>query len=132
MARPATAAALARFTDWITSYGDAWESGDPEAAASLFAGGATLQPAPFGELLRGREQIRTYFAGQFARWKRVSFSAQVLGVGDTYAVAHWRVASEAVALDGVLVAALDEHALCISLRQWWHETFASPASAAVH
>ena len=132
MARSATAAALARFTDWMTSYGDAWESSDPDAAASLFAEGATLQPTPFADLVRGREQIEAYFAGQFARWTRVSFSAQVLGVGDTYAVAHWRVASEAVALDGVLVAALDEHARCTSLRQWWHETFASPASAAVH
>jgi hypothetical protein len=82
--------------------------------------------------MRGRRQIRAYFADQFARWKQVSFSAQVLGVGDTYAVAHWRVATEGAALDGVLVAALDDRARCTSLRQWWHESIPAPASATVH
>ena len=132
MARPGTTAALARFTTWITSYGDAWEGGDPEAAASLFTDGATLQPTPFAELVRGRGKITAYFADEFARWKRISFSAQVLGVGDTYAVAHWRASSEAMAIDGVLVAALDEHGRCTSLRQWWHETFSAPASTALN
>ena len=132
MARPGTAAALERFTDWITRYGDAWENGDPEAAGSLFTVAATLQPTPFADLIRGRRQITAYFADQLTRLKAVSFSAQVLGVGDTYAVAHWRAASEGAALDGVLVAALDSRGRCTSLRQWWHESLPAPASAAVH
>ena len=123
---------LARFTEWLTRYGDAWEAGDVEAAGALFTVGATLLPSPFGELVRGRRAIVGYFADQFGRWSRASFSAQVLGVGDTYAVAHWRVASEAAAIDGVLVAALDDRGRCTSLRQWWDETLTAPASSTVH
>ena len=123
---------LARFTDWLTRYGDAWEASDADAAGALFAAGATLLPSPFADLLRGRRAIADYLADQFGRWGHASFSAQVLGVGDTYAVAHWRVASEASALDGVLVAAIDERGRCTSLRQWWHESIAAPASSTVH
>lgn len=128
----APSTSLARFTDWLTRYGDAWEAADADAAGSLFTVGATLMPSPFAELLRGRRTIAEYLAGQFGRWSRASFSAQVLGVGDTYAVAHWRVASESAALDGILVAALDERGRCTSMRQWWHETLAAPGSSNGH
>ena len=124
----ARAAPLTRFRDWITRYGDAWEAADADQAGALFTVAATLQPTPFGELVRGRRAIVAYLADQFARWGDASFSAQVLGVGDTYAVAHWRVAAETHAIDGVLVAALDERGRCTSLRQWWHETFAAAGS----
>jgi hypothetical protein len=126
--------ALARFSDWLTRYGDAWEAADASAAGSLFSVGATLQPTPFSDLVRGRRAILRYFADLYGHWSRASFSAQVLGVGDTYAVAHWRVASEGAAIDGVLVAALDERGRCTSLRQWWHESAALPSAsaAAVH
>ena len=123
---------LDRITDWLTRYGDAWEAVDAEAAGELFTVGATLLPAPFDELIRGRRAIVAHLADQFARWNRASFAAQVLGVGNTYAVAHWRVSSESGALDGVLVAALDERGRCTSLRQWWHESFSAPASSALH
>lgn len=128
----APSAPLARFTDWLTLYGDAWESGDDKAAGELFTVGATFLPSPFAELLRGRRAIVGHLTDQFRRWGRVSFSAQVLGVGDTYAVAHWRIASDGAAMDGVLVAALDERGRCTSLRQWWHETVAAPSSSTVH
>jgi hypothetical protein len=129
---------LARFTEWLTRYGDAWEAADAEAAGELFTVGATMLPSPFADLLRGRRAIVGHLADQFGRWGRSSFAGQVLGVGDTYAVAHWRVSSDGAAMDGVLVAALDERGRCTSLRQWWHETFPAPttapgsASAAVH
>jgi hypothetical protein len=123
---------LARFTEWLNRYGDAWEAGDSDSAGALFTVGATLLPSPFADLVRGRRAIVGYFADQFGRWGRPSFAGQVLGVGDTYAVAHWRVASEGAALDGVLVAALDQRGRCTSLRQWWHETFPVPAPSTVH
>ena len=72
-----------------------------------------------------RDQRRTWllYSGE---WPEAAFSAQVLGAGDTYGVAHWRVASRDRALDGVLVAALDDRGRCTSLRQWWHESANSP------
>ena len=112
---------------WLTAFGDAWESSDADAAASLFAVGATLQQTPFDELVRGRRAIRDHFAAEFVGWPGASFSAQVLGAGDTYGVAHWLVASGSRARDGVLVAALDDRDRCTSLRQWWHETGAGLA-----
>ena len=113
--------ALARFTEWLTNFGDAWEAADGAALESLFAVGATLQPTPFGELLRGRRSIVAYYTALFETWPGASFVAQVLGAGDTYGVAHWRVATGSRALDGVLVAALDERGRCTALRTWWHE-----------
>jgi len=118
--RPASR--LDEVTRWLTSVGDAWESGDADALTSLFAVGATLQATPFDELVRGRRAIHDHFEAEFAGWPGASFSAQVLGAGDTYAVAHWRVASGSRARDGVLVAALDVRGRCTSLRLWWHDT----------
>ena len=114
--------ALAAFTDWITGYGDAWESADARLAGPLFAVSATLQMTPFSELIRGRRAIREYLHDLFADWDEATFTAQILGAGDTYGVAHWRIASPERAMDGVLVAALDDRGRCTSLRQWWHES----------
>ena len=122
----AASASLKAFTDWLTSFGDAWEAGDADAAGVLFTVGATFQPTPFAELLRGRRAIGRYLADLFAGLPRASFSAQVLGAGDTYGVAHWRVGNASRAIDGVLVAALDERGRCTSLRQWWHESDVEP------
>jgi SnoaL-like protein len=113
---------------WLTSFGDAWESGDVEGAGVLFAVDATLQATPFSDLLRGRRQILGHFREVFGDWPGATFSAQVLGAGDTYGVAHYRVASHDRAIDGVLVAALDDRGRCTSLRQWWHETGGSGSS----
>jgi hypothetical protein len=35
-------------TVWLTAFGDAWERGDADAAAALFAPGATFQPSHSG------------------------------------------------------------------------------------
>ncbi len=113
--------ALADFTAWVTRFGDAWEAASAEALGPLFVIRATFQPTPFEPLARGRRAIVAHFAEVFEGWQSATFAAQVLGAGDTYGVAHWRVTSTDRALDGVLVAALDERGRCTSLRQWWHE-----------
>ena len=108
------------FSRWLTAFGDAWEAGDAAALDPLFAVGATLAPDPFAELVRGRRAIAAHFGAQFAEWQGSSFAAQVLGAGDTYGVAHWRVSSSDQALDGVWIVALDPRGRCTSLRQWRH------------
>lgn len=110
------------FTGWLTALGDAWEAADGAALGGLFTVGATFAPTPFDELVRGRRAIVDHFSGSFSEWPGASFAAHVLGAGETYGVAHWRVTSGARALDGVLVAALDARGRCESLRQWWHAT----------
>src|SRR5918992_5345486 len=118
---------LETFTAWLASFGDAWEHVDADELASLFVVEATFQPGPFADLLRGGRAIRGHWAAEFAGHEDVQFRAQVLGVGDTYGVAHWRAsyrrasdASMVVVVDGVLLAALDPRGRCTSLRQWWH------------
>jgi ketosteroid isomerase-like protein len=113
---------LDEFSRWLTAFGDAWEAGDADAVAALFTAGATLQPTPFLELVRGRRAIRDHFAGLYASWPGASFAAQVLGAGDTYGIAHWSVSSGSRARDGVMVAAFDGRGRCTSLRQWWHDS----------
>lgn len=113
--------ALARFSDWLTRYGDGWETASAEAVGAAFTVGATFQPSPFEPLVRGRGAIAAWFESELARWDRPSFVAQVLGAGETYGVAHFRVTSASRAVDGVLIAALDDRGRCTSLRHWRHE-----------
>jgi len=126
---------IGHFTTWLTAFGDAWEAADAPRMASLFVVGATLQPTPFVELLRGRKQIEAYFEELVAGVEGVEFSAEALGAGKTYGVAHWRVAARVPmglggpiprVRDGVLVCALDPRGRCTSLRWWWHETEEPP------
>jgi hypothetical protein len=118
---------LEGFTAWLTAFGDAWEHAAADEMAGLFVLGATYQPAPFGELLRGREHVRAHWTAVFDGIEKVQFKAQVLGVGDTYGVAHFRVAftrpgaPAATLRDGMLLAALDARGRCTSLREWSHE-----------
>ncbi len=109
---------LETFTGWLTAFGDAWEAADADRLDPLFTLGATFAPDPFAALIRRRRAILEFFAELFVEWPRASFSAQVLGVGDTYGVAHWSVLSADRALDGVWVVALDARGRCESLREW--------------
>jgi hypothetical protein len=109
---------LEAFTTWLTGFGDAWESADAGALTPLFTVGATYLPDPFAAVVRGRRALLAAFGDRFAALPSWSFSAQVLGVGDTYGVAHWRVSSADRALDGVWVVALDARGRCESLREW--------------
>jgi hypothetical protein len=109
---------LEAFTAWLTAFGDAWEAGDAAGLTSLFTVSATYAPDPFADVVRGRRRLLTFFGDLFGEWPGASFSAQVLGVGDTYGVAHWRVSTADRAFDGVWVVALDGRGRCESLREW--------------
>ena len=127
MAQASVARASGRveaFSRWLTAFGDAWETGDAAALVPLFTAGATLAPEPFAELVRGRRAVVAHFREWLAAWPGATFTAQVLGVGDTYGVAHWRVTSMDHALDGILVVALDARGRCEAIRQWWHSSAA--------
>ena len=113
---------LAAFTEWLTAFGDAWEAADADRLGPLFTVGATFAPDPFAALIGRRRALVAFFGDLFGEWPQASFSAQVLGVGDTYGVAHWRVSSHDRALDGVWVVALDARGRCESLREWSHES----------
>ncbi len=113
-------ASVMRFSRWLTAYGDGWEAGDADAMAALFVVGATFQPDPFAPVIRGRRAIHNYLVEFVANDPRAAFSAEALGAGATYGVAHFRVVGGSREIDGVLLCALDARGRCESLRQWWH------------
>jgi ketosteroid isomerase-like protein len=78
------------FSSWLTRYGDAWEARDAEALARLFAPGALFEAQPFATPLRGKPAIRAHWAERFVGQADPAFRAEVLGVGQTFGVAHWR------------------------------------------
>lgn len=112
------------FSAWLTGMGDGWERADASSLSGLFTIGATFAPGPFADVVRGRKAILAWFEAAVSGWRGASFAAQILGAGDTYGVAHWRVASDERAIDGVWVVALDSRGRCESLREW---SSASPA-----
>jgi hypothetical protein len=119
-----SSARVEAFSAWLTGMGDGWERGDATGLSGLFTVGATFAPGPFAEVVRGRKAILAWFEAAVAGWRGAAFAAQILGAGDTYGVAHWRVASDERAIDGVWVVALDSRGRCESLREW---SSASPA-----
>ena len=120
-------AQLDAFTGWLAAFGDAWERRDADALAALFVVEASYQRTPFSELRRGRRAIRDEWAGRLVGTENVAFRAQVLGVGGTYAIAHYRVSERPAGgtvtrvEDGILLAALDARGRCTSLRRWAHD-----------
>lgn len=114
-------------TVWLTAFGDAWERRNADAAAALFAPGATFQPSPFGELARGRSGIAAHWAEVMSGQQAIRFQGEILGVGTTYAIAHWRVVigqhdDRPIRLvDGILLAAFDRRGRATSVRSWSQE-----------
>jgi ketosteroid isomerase-like protein len=114
-------------TVWLTAFGDAWERGDADAAAALFAPAATFQPSPFAELVRGRSAIAAHWAEVMSGQQPIRFQGEILGVGTTYGIAHWRVVIEQSddrairVVDGILLAAFDRRGRATSVRSWSQE-----------
>jgi ketosteroid isomerase-like protein len=114
-------------TAWLTALGDAWEQGDADAAAALFAPGATFQPSPFGDLVRGRSRIAAHWAEVMSGRQAIRFQGEILGVSATYGIAHWRVVigqpddRPIAVVDGILLAAFDRRGRATSVRSWSQE-----------
>jgi ketosteroid isomerase-like protein len=115
------------FVTWLTAFGGAWERRDADALAALFASGATVQPSPFEAVVRGRRRIAAYWSDRMASQEAIQFQAEILGVGVTYGIAHWRVTSRrledrAIARgDGIILIAFDRHERAASMRIWSQE-----------
>jgi hypothetical protein len=116
----AESSALERFTRWLTGLGDALEAADAEALKPLFTVETTFAPDPFAPLDSGRRAVIERLSGEVVGSTGLSFEARVLGAGETYGVAHMRLASEGRTVDGVLLVAMDARGRCTALRRWSH------------
>lgn len=102
--------------------GDALEAADAEALKPLFTVEATFAPDPFAPPDSGRRAVIERIYGEVAGSTGLSFEARVLGAGETYGVAHFRLVSEARTVDGVFLVAMDGRGRCTALRRWAHAT----------
>jgi hypothetical protein len=113
---------IERFRAWIEEYATALETGDFGALDRLFAIEATYRPGPFSAVLRGRRAIRGYLESLLGDRPSFAVTARALGVGSTYAIAHWvngwRDGDADAVEDGILLAAFDTFGRCTSLRAW--------------
>ena len=116
----------AEFEDWLRSYGRAWESRDPGAAAALFTEDARYYKTPFRKPALGRDGIREYWAAATVKQRDVRFSYEILSIQDEQGIARWSVdysrhqEGEGVRLDGIFVLKFDGAGQCQELREWWH------------
>lgn len=120
----------------MKAYSVAFERQDADAAAALFTPDAAYQWGPFGELLRGPDEIR-------ARWEQasdpraepVTFDYEVIAVTDTIGVARWLAThsypseGKRFRYDGIFEVALDGDGRSTSFREWWN-TREEPLEAA--
>jgi ketosteroid isomerase-like protein len=116
----------ATFESWLDAYKRAWETRDPEAAASLFTANATYQETPFEDPVRGREGIRDYWWDVTRYQEGIEFSYEVLATTEAGGIAHWRsgftrlTSNSAVELDGIFLMKFDADDKCTEFREWWH------------
>jgi hypothetical protein len=114
---------IQRFVGWLDAFGNALERNDLAALDGLFALEASYRPTPFVPVVRGRRKIRDALAATIEPRNSLAVTARALGVGSTYAIAHWAAAWEnsagsAEVEDAILLAAFDPFGRCTSLRIW--------------
>ena len=111
----------------MNAYKKAYEGRDPDAAASLFSEDATYQWGPFGDLLRGPDEIRARWesAVRDERETEYRFDYEVLAITDELGIARWVASADVPAerrrllYDGVFAVELRD-GLCRRFREWWN------------
>lgn len=113
------------FRTWLDEYTTAWETGDADAAAALFASDATYHETPFTEPLDGRDEIRDYWAETTASQEETTVDTTVESITRATGFARFRATfvrrETTVDLDGVLSARFVAGD-CVEFREWWHTT----------
>lgn len=107
---------------WLHKYADAWERRDPDAAAELFTETAAYHVTPF-RTVRGRAEIREYWADATADQREIEVETEVIAVDDGYGVGRFvteRLESgDPSVIDGVCIVTLAD-SNCSEFREWWH------------
>jgi uncharacterized protein (TIGR02246 family) len=122
-----------RLERWLDAYGRAWETMDPDAAVALFTEDASYQETPFDDPMRGRDQIRSYWAGVPEAQRDIRFEHRILAVVGDRGIAHWRASftrvptGATVILDGIFVLDFDREGRCGTLREWWRRREGQPS-----
>ena len=106
----------------MDAYGVAFARQDADAAAALFTDDATYEWGPFGELLRGPDEIRARWT-EAADASAASFNYEVIAVTEDVGVARWLAThtypDKLMGYDGIFAVKLDD-GLCREFREWWN------------
>ena len=111
---------------WLEGYREAWETLDPDKAASLFDDNASYRQRPFEQPHRGRVGVRNYWANVTSDQKDVNFTYEVLAVTGNTGIAHWhsefsyRSTGADIIMDGIFVLEFSDDSLVKDLKKWWH------------
>ena len=110
---------------FLQTYALAWESRDPELAASLFTSDAIYQETPFGEPVSGQEAIRTYWQGATRDQKDIDVLIREPHIDANMVIAEWGCrythipTGERRELRGILLAEFEGEQIS-SFREYWH------------
>ncbi|WP_136589699.1 nuclear transport factor 2 family protein [Salinigranum halophilum] len=111
------------FRTWLDEYTTAWETGDADAAAALFASDATYHETPFTDPLDGRDAIRTYWAQTTATQEATDVDTTIEAINRATGLAQFETTfvrdGSLVTVEGVLSARFVAGD-CVEFREWWH------------
>jgi ketosteroid isomerase-like protein len=113
---------------WLDLYGRAWERQDVEAFVACFTDDAVYCWGPFGEPLRGAEEIRERTTAAVTAQSNIAFRHEPLAVTpDGRGISWWAVAFDVpatdghVELEGIFLVTLNDECRCTEFREWWNE-----------
>jgi len=112
----------AQLCAWMDAYGEAFARQDADAAAALFTPDGTYEWGPFGELLRGHDEIRAKWI-EAADASTATFDYEVIAVTEEVGVTRWLAThtypDKLLRFDGIFVVRLAGE-LCSEFREWWN------------
>ena len=111
---------------WLDAYGRAWEREDIDAFVACFAEDAVYAWGPWGEPLRGHDEIRARTQQAVGAQENIRFGHEVLAITpDGRGIARWWVSTEDSAGqieedEGIFLVTLDGDGVCTEFREWWN------------
>jgi SnoaL-like domain len=109
---------------WLKRFGHAWESRDAERAAALFTEDGSYRESPFDQPLIGSRAISAHWASLPMAREDISFTYEILAIGEQWGVAHWHGSytpldgRTRLEFDGILLVSLDGEGRCRDFREW--------------
>jgi len=119
---------LNELRDWLDAYGRAWERQDVDAFLACFTEDAEYYWGPFGEPLRGHDEIRARTEKAVSQQHGIVFGHEPLAITpDGRGIAWWTVTYDVPASgkrvqdEGIFLVTLDGDGRCREFREWWNE-----------
>jgi nuclear transport factor 2 (NTF2) superfamily protein len=117
---------VAKLEDWLTKYGEAWETRSAKKAGKLFTTDATYRESPYDAPFEGRKAIQDYWSGVTKDQSDIEFTAEALAVSGNRGIAHWHATFTQTStgakntLDGIFVMEFAADGMCQQFEEWWH------------